>query len=164
MRLGGCVGRSHTVRGGEGQPGEERRRWERWSGCNSRVQVSLCGHCGRGGVGGGQLKEGGDCGNRAKIKSREGVLRFVRALRLASFLWSSTRFNLWTCWWLIPSIFYGGSTEEDNRATGSANTIGGFKQYSMRNVIKNSQLIGFLHDKAQSSHTQVKAFMATGLA
>lgn len=46
---------------------------------------------------------------------------------------------------------YSGE-EEDNR-TGTLEMIGGSTQYTMRNVIKNSQLIGFLHDKAQSSHT-----------
>lgn len=46
--------------------------------------------------------------------------------------------------------------EEDNR-TGTAEMIVGFAQHTMRNVINNSQLIGFLHDKAQSSHTYVRA-------
>lgn len=36
-----------TVRGSEGGRCEGRVKEERWSGCNSRVQVSLCGHCGR---------------------------------------------------------------------------------------------------------------------
>lgn len=46
---------------------------------------------------------------------------------------------------------YSGE-KEDNR-TGTAEMIGRFTQYTMRNVIKHAQLIGFFHDKAQSSHT-----------
>jgi len=46
--------------------------------------------------------------------------------------------------------------DEDNRI-GTADMIGGYAQDAMRHVIKKSQLIGFFHDKAQSSHTLVRA-------
>lgn len=63
-----------------------------------------------GGVGG-LLKEGGDCGNRAGIKSGEGVLRFVRALRLAS-----------TCEPADGSFPASSTAEEEDNRTGSAET------------------------------------------
>lgn len=46
-------------------------------------------------------------------------------------------------------LFSYSEEEEDNRAR-TAEMIGSFTQYTIRNVIKNSQLIGFLHNKAQS--------------
>ncbi len=52
---------------------------------------------------------------------------------------------------LIPRLclLFNYSVEEEDNRTGTAEMIGGFTQYTMRNVIKNSQLIGFFHDKAQ---------------
>lgn len=50
---------------------------------------------------------------------------------------------------LLLLLFSYSEKEEDNRAR-TAEMIGSFTQYTIRNVIKNSQLIGFLHNKAQS--------------
>lgn len=64
------------------------------------------------------------------------------------------RLSLRCCWWFNPQplpppqLLWGG------RGQGLQRWI---IQYTMRNVIKNSQLIGFFHDKARSPHTLVRA-------
>lgn len=54
-----------------------------------------------------------------------------------------------SCRLLLLLLFSYSEEEGDNRAR-TAEMIGSFTQYTIRNVIKNSQLIGFLHNKAQS--------------
>lgn len=72
------------------------------------------------------------------------------------FLFLVIPFSVWPADDLIlrtpPTLLSYSGEAEDNR-TGTVEMIGGFAQYTTRNVIKNSQLIGFFHDKAQSSHT-----------
>lgn len=101
----------------------------------------------------GRVREGGDCGNRTRIKSREGILWFSVITPKCIFLFLVIPASVCPADGLILCLLLNYSGKGEDSRTGTAEMIGGFTQYTTRNVIKNSQLIGFSHGKAKSSHT-----------
>lgn len=137
---------------------------EEGGGCNSRVQVSLCGQCGRRGGRRGRWELWELRGD----KEQRGSLVVCVIAPKCIFLFLVIPFSVWPADDLIPPppththttpppslllLSYSGAAGERTTGQGRRRWLEASRGNATRNVIKNSRLIGFFHDKAQSSHT-----------